>query len=60
MERAGDIIRLLAEAAPADPDVRAVWERAMRGSRAGAHEAMKRLAELGGWHPGSTSSPRPI
>ena len=52
MERAGDILRLLAEAAPADPDVRTVWDRTMQSSRSGAHEAMKRLAELGGLAPG--------
>lgn len=52
MERAGDIIRLFADAAPADPEVRAVWEYYAARSRARIACSMHRLAELGGLAPG--------
>lgn len=51
MERAGDIIRLLAQAAPFEEEAATTWSRAMGNSRQGAGLAMERLHDLGGLAP---------
>lgn len=51
METSGDVLRLLAETAPFDDEVRQVWETAMVNSRAGIAVAVRRLADLNALAP---------
>lgn len=51
MERSGDIMRLLFETAPVEPEAAAVWRRTMDGSRAGIAAAMRRLEALNALRP---------
>lgn len=52
MEHAGDIVRLLAENAGAEPDIARAWSQMLDGARAGAVTAMELLEGYGLLRPG--------
>lgn len=52
MEHGGDIIRLLAENAATEPDVRRAWEELLRRAQGGAEIAMRLLDDYGALRPG--------
>lgn len=52
MEEGGDVIRLVMETAPAEPEVDVVWQQLVSYSRQGIGGSVKRLRELDALAPG--------